>query len=196
MGTKERILFNALELFSKSGYNAISIRDIARSVNIKESSIYYHFDNKQDILNSIVERYEFHIKELLDILDKAIEKTDNANLLSFDVMKNYFFEQYLFDPFCNRMMRFMLLEQFHNKMIQTLYNKYLFELPEKIQMHTLRLMCKKGFISECDVVKTGRIFFSMVTSLTFRYLLNGELTDAKKEAFCKDIFFLFDSFEG
>lgn len=30
----------------------------------------------------------------------------------------YFFDRYLMDPFCNKMMRLMLIEQLHNKEIQ------------------------------------------------------------------------------
>ena len=45
MDTKEKILYNALDMFARSGYNAVSVRDIAGSVNIKESSSYYHFKN-------------------------------------------------------------------------------------------------------------------------------------------------------
>lgn len=32
METKERILNNALNMFAKSGYNAVSIRDIAKCI--------------------------------------------------------------------------------------------------------------------------------------------------------------------
>ena len=54
METKELILKKALDMFAKSGYDSVSIRDIAKAVNIKESSIYHHFKNKQDILDSLV----------------------------------------------------------------------------------------------------------------------------------------------
>lgn len=43
METKETILKKALDMFAKSGYDSVSIRDIGKSCNIKESSIYYHF---------------------------------------------------------------------------------------------------------------------------------------------------------
>ena len=39
METKELILKKALDMFAKSGYDSVSIRDIAKAVNIKESSI-------------------------------------------------------------------------------------------------------------------------------------------------------------
>lgn len=54
MTTKEQILEEALKLFSVKGYDAVSVRDILRAVGIKESSLYYHFKNKQDIFDTIV----------------------------------------------------------------------------------------------------------------------------------------------
>lgn len=39
--TKQRILDVSLELFSQNGFSAVSIRDICRQVQIKESSVYY-----------------------------------------------------------------------------------------------------------------------------------------------------------
>ena len=124
MDTKEKILFNALEMFSQTGYNTVSIRDIAEAVDIKESSIYYHFKNKQDIFDSIVERYENHIKGLMDILNTAVIDMDSTKPLSlsitFQAMKDYYFEKYLFDPFCNQVMRLMMIEQFHNEAIRNI----------------------------------------------------------------------------
>ena len=45
--TKQRILDVSLELFSQNGFSAVSIRDICRQVQIKESSVYYYFKSKQ-----------------------------------------------------------------------------------------------------------------------------------------------------
>ena len=53
MNTKDKILNEALKMFSDLGYKSVSIRDIAKKVDIKESSIYYHFKNKQDILDLV-----------------------------------------------------------------------------------------------------------------------------------------------
>ena len=55
MTTKERILETALELFSQRGYGGVSVRDIARAVGIRESSIYNHFENKRAIFDGIVD---------------------------------------------------------------------------------------------------------------------------------------------
>lgn len=200
MDTKEKILFNALEMFSQTGYNTVSIRDIAGAVDIKESSIYYHFKNKQDIFDSIVERYENHIKGLMDILNTAVIDMDSTKQLSlsitFQVIKDYYFEKYLFDPFCNQVMRLMMIEQFHNEAIRNIYNRYLFELPEKIQTETFRMVSRSGVMSEGDAVRISRMFFSVMTMLTFRYMLNGDLTETKKKVFCTEALSLFGTFLG
>lgn len=192
METKEQILNNALNMFAKSGYNAVSIRDIAKTVNIKESSIYYHFHNKQDILDSLVKKYESYIEELTNMLQAAMSDTNSMRSFSWDWLREYYFEQYLFDPFCNQMMRFMMIEQFHNENMRMLYERYLFELPGKIQTGAFMMLTQSRILSERKAKESGNNFFSTMTMLTFRYLLNGELTKAKKDAFCKEAFAYID----
>ena len=53
MTTKERIIFEALDLFSMKGYEAVSMRDLAAKVGIQQSSIYKHYPNKQSIMDAI-----------------------------------------------------------------------------------------------------------------------------------------------
>ena len=52
--TKEKILDAALELISKYGYKGASIRKIAKAVGIRESAIYNHFKNKDEIFKEIM----------------------------------------------------------------------------------------------------------------------------------------------
>lgn len=69
MKTKEKILFEALELFSNNGFEAVSMRDIGAKVGIRESSIYKHYSSKQDILDAIVKRAMEEIDNILVELD-------------------------------------------------------------------------------------------------------------------------------
>jgi len=48
--TKELILKASMELFSEYGYKAASVRKIAAKVGIRESALYNHFTNKEEIL--------------------------------------------------------------------------------------------------------------------------------------------------
>ena len=53
--TREEILEAALDLFSVNGYEATSISQLADAVGIRKASLYSHFANKQDILDTVVE---------------------------------------------------------------------------------------------------------------------------------------------
>lgn len=183
MDTKERILETSIEMFSESGYSDVSIRDIAGTVGIKESSIYYHFKSKQDILDTLVRKYEEKIQSLVKLMNSAPENISSGESISATPVNSVFFEEYLFDPFCNRMMRIFMLEQFKSKEMETLYNRYIFELPRMYQRELFDALGKIGVISKKNVNKAANDYYCAITMLTFKYLLNGELTDAKKSAF-------------
>ena len=51
MNNKEKIFHVSIDLFSKYGYDGVSIRKIASEVGIKESSIYNHYKSKESILD-------------------------------------------------------------------------------------------------------------------------------------------------
>jgi AcrR family transcriptional regulator len=58
ISTRDRIFQEATKLFSREGYHAVSIRNIATEVGIKQSSIYNHFGSKEDILNEILTEFD------------------------------------------------------------------------------------------------------------------------------------------
>lgn len=60
VGTKEKIFNCAIELISSKGYEAVSIKDIADTVGITQSSMYNHFKSKQEILDTIYDFYSYH----------------------------------------------------------------------------------------------------------------------------------------
>jgi AcrR family transcriptional regulator len=51
----EEILDASAELFAQRGYAATSTRLIAERVGIRQASLYYHFDNKEQILAELLE---------------------------------------------------------------------------------------------------------------------------------------------
>ena len=55
MDTKQRILDEALTLFSEKGYANVYVADIADRVGIKAPSLYKHYKNKQAIFDAIIE---------------------------------------------------------------------------------------------------------------------------------------------
>ena len=59
--TREALLDDALEQFSSKGFGGTSIRDLARAVGIRESSVYKHFASKQALLDALIERADAHL---------------------------------------------------------------------------------------------------------------------------------------
>ena len=54
---KERVLIAAEELFHDRGYNAVSMRDIAEVLEMRQASLYYHVpDGKEQLFVEVTER--------------------------------------------------------------------------------------------------------------------------------------------
>ena len=189
MNTREKIMDVALHMFSERGYEAVSIRDICGEVGIKESTLYYHFKNKKDILDSLVEKFRSHIDGLLTHVDEITEKPakKKGKDIENQMVDSYMMDSYLFDPFCNLMLRLMMIEQFHNEEIRALYEKTLFTDPFEIQMNIFKKLAATGVFPEKDVEWIVKEYHSYMTMLTFKYLLNGELTEKRKKAYQKEV---------
>ena len=69
MNTKEKIIYESLNLFSTKGFDAISVRDIANAVGIKASSLYNHFKSKHDIFDTIIGRYSEHVNNFFQLYE-------------------------------------------------------------------------------------------------------------------------------
>ena len=206
MNTREKIMDVALHMFSERGYEAVSIRDICGEVGIKESTLYYHFKNKKDILDSLVAKFRAHIDGLLGHVDEISAKPDgkesegktkagkaktnkakNTEDPSLQMVDSYMMDSYLFDPFCNLMLRLMMIEQFHNEEIRALYEKTMFTDPYEIQLNVFRKLSTAGIIPEDQVEMIVKEYHAYMTMLTYKYLLNGELTEKRKKAYHKEV---------
>ena len=82
MNTKEKIFDVSLDLFSKKGYDSVSLREIAEEVGIKKSSIYSHYPSKEAILMDIFEYFTdfFKYNKLINSKDLLLT-ADNEILL-------------------------------------------------------------------------------------------------------------------
>lgn len=54
--TRERILACAIELFSQSGFSAVSLRDIAARAHMTHAGLLHHFASKDDLLLAALSR--------------------------------------------------------------------------------------------------------------------------------------------
>ena len=186
--TKERILDVSLELFSQRGYSAVSIRDICKVVGIKESSVYYHFENKQNIFDVLLDRFSEIAKGMMAQLENGLTEGRNSFSDGINTVSNCFFEQYLMNDFCNRVMRIMFIEQFNNENVRKLYQHWLMDEPLNFQSKIFSVLMSIGIIPNCCSEYLAVKYYAPIYFYAQKWLFNGELTEESKEAFRIDAY--------
>jgi AcrR family transcriptional regulator len=53
---RTQLLKAAAQLFAERGYDAVSMRDIAKVVGVTQANLYYHFQDKADLIQSTLAR--------------------------------------------------------------------------------------------------------------------------------------------
>ncbi len=56
MATKKRILDKAIKVFNKSGYGAVNLFELAKSLEMSRGNMTYHFKDKEALLKSITDQ--------------------------------------------------------------------------------------------------------------------------------------------
>ncbi|WP_394236341.1 TetR/AcrR family transcriptional regulator [Niallia oryzisoli] len=114
-GTKKKILEASIELFSRKGYSAVSVRELTKAVGIKESSLYNHFRSKEEILESIYQLFKAEHELALpsiDVLPVIAKSTTIENFL-LDGMES--FKRSVADELHEKMWRILNIEQFRDQ---------------------------------------------------------------------------------
>src|SRR5215212_9979927 len=56
--SRRQVLDAALQLFSRQGYRATTVRDIAEQAGVSTGNLYHHFPDKESIFRTLLEEYE------------------------------------------------------------------------------------------------------------------------------------------
>lgn len=186
--TKKKILDVSLELFSQKGYSAVSIRDICKYVEIKESSVYYHFENKKSIFDELLNMFTEIAKGMMTQLENGLADGQNSFSDGFNTVANCFFEQYLMDDFCNKVMRIMFIEQFNNEDVRKLYQHWLMDEPLNFQRKIFSVLTSVGMITNCDSGYLAIKYYAPIYFYAQKWLFSGELTEENKASFRTDAY--------
>jgi AcrR family transcriptional regulator len=74
--TAERILEVTLELFNRFGEPNVSTTLISAELGISPGNLYYHYPAKDELINSLFDRYEKSLNELLNASDSVRDVED------------------------------------------------------------------------------------------------------------------------
>ena len=149
--TKQEILDAALELFSVQGFEATSIAQIAGAVGIRKASLYSHFENKQDILDTLVqevlEQYEEHSLFARGTWEKeaaVLPQTADDAVQMIQGQIRFI----LHDPTVSRARKMLVIEQFQNPELAKLQTKQNYSDVLRYFTGLVKQLIRQGVLAE------------------------------------------------
>ena len=170
--TKQKILDEALRLFSERGYDAVSVGEIAQAVGVKAPSLYNHFPGKQAIFEAIVEstaaRYEadtgkidLHVQDAAQDIPVFTEITEDALFAKV----RQIFEYSLHNDTIRRFRRMMTIEQFRSPELAALYSRRYVDRMIAYHAGIFRALIAAGEICAEDPETLAMLYVSPVLTL-------------------------------
>ncbi|MBA3027149.1 MAG: TetR/AcrR family transcriptional regulator [Sulfurimonas sp.] len=156
ISTKEKIINSSKRLFSEHGYKATSVRKIASDVGIRESALYNHFKNKEDIFLTVAKDifsspFSFSHDEIKDAALKGkvfLNKyAMQYKLLTFDKNNESMFRILLIELLQNKELREQFMSEFHDKNIKVLSEGFFIMMQNDLIRSSDPMMLSYEFLS-------------------------------------------------
>lgn len=154
--TKEQILAVSLDLFSVNGFEATSIARIADAVGIRKASLYSHFENKQDILDTLVDELtkEFDQHSIFSGSDwddpeftrKKSGRSSEEIIAEIKGQIRYI----IHDPLISKVRKMLTIEQFQNEKLKKVQSKRSYEDILRYNLGQIRFLIKEGVLKDED----------------------------------------------
>lgn len=157
--TKDKIFDTALDLFSKKGYDSVSVRTIASEVGIKESSIYNHYSSKKYILMSILNYFEEYFKgNPLD--DENIRKLLEENPEEFYHQGSEMFKQQIFEEKILKIMKLIFVQMYQIDEVKEFFLREILGGSTDFWSDVFEILIQKNVIgSDCNPNKLAEMYF-------------------------------------
>ncbi len=142
INTKARILMTSLHLFNKLGLSKVTLRTIAKEMNISQGNLNYHFKKRKDILEALY----FQLVELMNSRFEQVSFEEISLKSSFEniqVMMHNFYDYRFF------MLDFVQIMR-ENERISKHYRQ-LVELRQKQFLGLFKLLENEGLIRSEEI---------------------------------------------
>jgi AcrR family transcriptional regulator len=195
MDTKTKILKAASALFCKHGYKSTGMRKIASEVGIKQSAIYNHYKNKEDIFLEVAKDifttpFSMQDEEIKQSAQKGkafLNKfTMQYKLLTFDKNNENMFRLLIIELMQNKELREQFMSEFHNKNIKVLSEGFF-------------IMMQNGLIRSSDPMIMSYEFLSTLFYIRLQVTLlrfDALSTDALSTQFERHVDFFWESIKA
>ena len=161
--TKSRLLEAALEMFSQNGYDGTNIRELSASLGLGKSSLYRHFESKEEIWNAMLDEMEayynvkFGSQENLPVIPKNTEELKELTLRMLDFT--------LHDKKIIMTRRILLTEQFRDERVRELATKHFKTGLEAMFAKIFVGMMENGSLKKNDPAMLALAYTAPISSL-------------------------------
>ena len=184
--TKEIILYESLKLFADKGYDGVTVRDIAAQVGIRQSSLYKHYESKQEIFDTLVDTMQLHFMDASTSFQlpngELKEKAKEYSMGGIEVLKKIssdIFHFYLKDPYASQFRKMLSIEKYRNEEIDRIYREVYIDTAISYQATLFEEMIKQGFMRKANPEVMALQFFAPIFLLLNRY---DGIAEKEKEA--------------
>lgn len=153
--TREIILEKALDLFSIKGYQSVTVKEIANSVGIKDSSLYKHFSSKQAIYDTLLTRMNEKFEATVAFyrlpqgeIESVAREYGRNDLVWLKKACEAVFLFFLKDPEASRFRKMLTIEQYKNDDAAKTLNSWFINDAIQFQTALFREMIRQGSFRE------------------------------------------------
>lgn len=169
MTTKDKIIVESLKLFSRKGYDGVSMREIATAVGIKGASIYNHFSGKEEIFNAIFDAMKIRYENAAETMNIPMEENDETieNYVDIDEVGLLKMAEGLLYYFCKDeftvMFRKLLISEQHKfPLAAKLLKQYYIDAPIQFQTQLFSGFQESGYMKGYDAEIMALHFYSPI----------------------------------
>ena len=149
--TKERILTEALTLFSERGYESVTVAEIAKAVGVKAPALYKHYKSKQDIFDAIFDEMKLsYERQTASMQMNGVDASQDEALYQSSGEENIvkmslnLFIYFLHEENVRKFRKMLVIEQYINKDLATVFAERYVDFPMKYQSAVFSLMTGTG----------------------------------------------------
>ena len=146
--TKEKILAAALDMFSQYGFAGTNIRELAGSLGMGKSSMYRHFESKEDIWNALLDEMIAYYGEHFGSAEHLPPAPDSLEGLVDMTMRMVNFTVH--DERIIMTRKVLTLEQFRDARARELATKHFLTGLTEMFTHVFTGMMDKGLLRKDD----------------------------------------------
>ena len=178
--TKERILAKALEMFSQNGYVGTNIRELTASLGLVKSSMYRHFESKEEIWNSLLDELIAYYAEHFGSAEHLPPVPDSPEGLVEMTMRMVNFTVH--DEQIVMTRKLLTIEQFRDERARQLATKHFLTGLTDMFTYVFSGMMDKGLLRKDD---PGMLAFAYTAPISALIHLCDREPDKKEAALAK-----------